>query len=495
MLLIYVQGGVLGTKFMGNKRYDNFESKAKLVTVTNYELSTIDLNCNSLNRMIELCHPEKGRLSYSITPNVPKRRLPYCPFILCGDGTPFYEANLLILDKIENRALVNPDTVKKFATDLLDYLRFCEDKNLDMYKFPRRKLDRPTYQYKMEVQSQVNEGRSKVSGQRMVNAVVAFYRGLKAIGLLQRDDFENVPFEEMDMTIRGSTSYGGRTRRTVSTTDLTIKGSKNTTKDSEYIYDGGKLLPMTYEHQEMMLEDLKENASPELRLMVLIALYTGGRKQTICTLRLSQIDIHIDDLDSTDEVTILQGSESGSDTKNDKTIYLKFPVWLVDQLQIYAASERSLKRRNLSRLGDSDANYIFLTKRGLPYYYGKYTEEELVEYSPIKNPRNGDATRQQWVKMRSRLQAKDPSWNYKFHYLRATFGMNLVDRFVYANSKIKDPKARIPDTEILNEVMARMGHDNIETTQGYLNFRRKKALLKAAQSNWEERLLRAAYGS
>jgi hypothetical protein len=50
---------------------------------------------------------------------------------------------------------------------------------------------------------------------------------------------------------------------------------------------------------------------------------------------------------------------------------LLIPDWLAQDLKIYINSEQARQRRQKSNYGDSDENYVFLTKFGTPFIPAK----------------------------------------------------------------------------------------------------------------------------
>lgn len=74
----------------------------------------------------------------------------------------------------------------------------------------------------------------------------------------------------------------------------------------------------------------------------------------------------------------------------------------------------------------------------------------------------GDTVRMNLKNFIIKLQATNPDLKYfKFHDLRATFGMNLVRKLDGMGYK---------SARILSEIQSRMGHSSISTTQSYLDF-------------------------
>lgn len=79
----------------------------------------------------------------------------------------------------------------------------------------------------------------------------------------------------------------------------------------------------------------------------------------------------------------------------------------------------------------------------------------------------------------------DSNFDYRFHDLRATFGMNLVD--------IREPlmnDGKLSYTDVLGFVQARMNHESPATTERYLRYRKRMKVVRAAQDDWESKLKR-----
>lgn len=72
------------------------------------------------------------------------------PFLLFANGEPWHEANDYLLSLMRNCAPASrrTDDIRRRASKLIDYLLFCEDKNIDWLDFSgARPLHRPTYKY------------------------------------------------------------------------------------------------------------------------------------------------------------------------------------------------------------------------------------------------------------------------------------------------------------------------------------------------------------
>jgi len=83
-------------------------------------------------------------------------------------------------------------------------------------------------------------------------------------------------------------------------------------------------------------------------------------------------------------------------------------------------------------------------------------------------------------KFRNNLRELHPELGYfKFHDLRATFGMNLVRKLDSKGYK---------SARILTEVRTRLAHTNLTTTQGYLDFDQDDKKYESISVEFEDEL-------
>lgn len=75
-------------------------------------------------------------------------------------------------------------------------------------------------------------------------------------------------------------------------------------------------------------------------------------------------------------------------------------------------------------------------------------------------------------------------FNFSFHDLRATFGMNLLDKLM----PLVDSK-ELKLSHALIHIKERMGHSSLSTTEKYLNFRERHKIKEQAQDNYETYLM------
>jgi integrase len=389
--------------------------------------------------------PEKSLRSFDVTLKFEKKKLIYSaqymedsysqmPVVIRGDGSPWTEANLYLISRIEDALEPNMDTISCIATDLVDYCRFLEDHSLEYLFFPRKKSLRVTYRYRRELCRQIDAGfiSSSTAGRR-ISTVVRFYKSLKFQGIVSQVDFKYSPFEEYNRLIQITNSFGGTKLLQVKTTDLSIKRPKQ--DDPQYISDGEKLKPLSKSEQVLLLEELVSTTNIEMRLICYIALFTGARVQTCCTFRLE----HALKLNPSDKanVRIKCGPGTHIDTKYNQKHVLFVPSWLMSLLALYANSDRAKLRREKSGLNNKNSNYLFLSKSGEPYYKSKFDKQVNNDVSSVKKPKAGVDIRQFVAEIRNKIQLKHPGFYFRFHDLRATFGMNMLETLMQLVEKGK----------------------------------------------------------
>jgi integrase len=74
-----------------------------------------------------------------------------------------------------------------------------------------------------------------------------------------------------------------------------------------------------------------------------------------------------------------------------------------------------------------------------------------------------------------RAQLGNPRYEFSFHDLRATFGLNMVDAMTADETKY---------TRALDQLRQLMWHARLSTTEGYLSYRENRKLFDAVQDNW-----------
>ena len=239
-----------------------------------------------------------------------------------------------------------------------------------------------------------------------------------------------------------------------------------------------------------------QKSSREYQLMFYLALFTGARLQTICTLRIKYLFNR--ESDSHGFIRLPVGAGTGIDTKFQKPMTLLIPNWLAQGLKIYINSEQARQRRQKSNYGDSEENYVFLTKLGTPFYTSKAEQQELTErikasdfFCSKLKLYEGEAVRSYLkVVLLPEIRLIDPQFqSFKFHDLRASFGMNLLE------SQLEHLSEGHSAMTAVEYVQARMGHRNISTTLQYLNYKSRLQWRSKIQHEYESTLMQYVMSS
>lgn len=457
----------------------HYQSKAKVVTIKKFQLLTLVKATRCLNDA-EFARYGDAYLEF--------------PMIIQGDGSPSEIFNLYLLKKLQQIIQYDFKTFASIANQLVDFQRFLEDEQLNCLKFHKLKQLNAIFKYRTHLIEQANAGLiSARSASGRINAVVNFYRFLVTEDLVDHQHY-GLPFQDVYKYIAVDNEFGARRKMAIKSHDLAIHVPAKA-PNSEAIIDGGELSPLTVESQTIILKALQKS-SREYQLMFYLALFTGARLQTICTLRIKYLFNR--ESDSHGFIRLPVGAGTGIDTKFQKPMTLLIPNWLAQDLKIYINSEQARQRRQKSNYGDSDENYIFLTKLGTPFYTSKAEQQELIEKikaSKLSSFRlklyEGEAVRSYLkVVLLPEIRLIDPKFQgFKFHDLRASFGMNLLE------SQLQHLPEGHNHMTALEYVQARMGHSNISTTLQYLNYKSRLQWRSKIQHEYESSLMQYVMSS
>ncbi|MCW3148166.1 site-specific integrase [Stutzerimonas stutzeri] len=415
---------------------------------------------------------------------------PNFPILIQGDGAPWEIANLYLTTKLRSESGYESRTFRGIADHLLDYLRFLEDEGLDYLQFPRNDRLKVTFRYKQRLVEQVTGGDLSAStAKARINAVVNFYRGIMHWNLIARNQIQNAPFEEVERYINVTSEHGIQNALKIKSHNLAIPTPKKQ-RQSEYINDGGDLRPLTVAEQESVLKALQAS-SREYQLMFYFALFTGARVQTVGTLRVKHLQ---GKLDGGGYLRLPIGHGTQIDTKRGKPMTLLVPGWLVQDILVYSRSPEATKRRERSFYGDTEDNYVFLSKNGIPYYTSKKEIYDRRDASVNRHAGMADqalnvsiqdgATLRQHIRdiLLPRIHPSNPDFqDFTFHDLRATFGMNLLESQL---QHMGDQHI----TAALEYVRQRMGHADIKTTMRYLQYKSRLKWKNSVQHEFELQL-------
>ena len=434
------------------------------------------------------------------------------PMILGDNGEPWDLGNLYLHWKLADLALSDPPniaTLRNIAANLCMFLRWIENeqkagKSIHELYFPEIAAERVTYRYRRYLTKAIRlQTISPGVAKARMSIVVGFYKGLIKGGLVEDAAIQNKPYESKIMGIPVVSSSGLERIKFVETTDLSIIAPRNLHDPDLIAEEGGKLRPLGDDEQEVIIKALRTNKNRELELMIFTSLFTGARIQTVCTLRIK----HIHDLLKTNEKAIKCNSNTelklkvGVGTSIDvkgqsrygKAYRLFMPAKLAQMLLDYASSERARSRRKKSFYGDTEENYLFLSRNGTPFYtsrkelidrQNKDTSKRVSYKNRVDFPvSEGQSVREMLKRLHKHiLREHDPTFKqFRFHDLRATYGLNYVKDMLDAGVK---------PSQILQDLMTRMGHANIQTTMGYLKYAERNDEIKTVTTAHYKRLTR-----
>lgn len=397
------------------------------------------------------------------------------PIITYDDGSIWKHGSLYLFSKLKDYQKPSPKTLDSIATDLKHFKEYCNRENIDYLVAPRKVL-RPTYLYRSHLQQLLRDGKiSPNTIKRRMSAIVGFYEYLINI---EGIEFKFPLWENGITSVSYQDSYGFIHSKQVNTKDVSrVVTTSNPDLFDDAIVDGGRLHPLLHEQQIALVKALKTIGNTEMTLGFLIALTTGARIQTVFTLRKKHFERALKDQEN--EIKIKVGYGTDCDTKLNKLHTLIFPSWIYQKIRIYLNSSRYKKREEkASHLFDEEnKQYVFLTNRGAPFY-AAHDDSYRHLYKEVPN----GATIRQFIfnSLKKQIQTDGHKFEFSFHDLRATFGMNLLDKLIpLVNAK------ELKLSHALIHIKERMGHSSLFTTEKYLNFRERHKIKEQAQDNYE----------
>lgn len=461
-------------------------------------------------KILELCfNKATAEAEYLPIKQAGRGIYPDYPILIRGNGLPWTLGNIYLLKRMENARNYEPKTWQNLSLNLLHFLRWLENTNINPLFFPpKQKFNRPTYKYRNFLIEQANQGKIAAStAAGRISAIVNFYRGLVAYNILG-NDLISLAWEEKEVLIR----IIGRDLQprlySISSTDLAIK-KPPTSNNNDCVRDGGQLHPLSESEQEIIARHL-ESATANYRLMFAFAVLTGARIQTICTLRGKTLDEAIFDQENNRHIIRVGGHGDLVDTKGSKRLSVIIPEKLYTSLKQHWNCSDSIKRRIKSFYGNTSINYLFLTKEGEPYITSK--AEKLDQRDPNVNrrvgteggvakdvkTRNGQAV---WAFINNvllpKIRISHPEFkSFSFHDLRATFGMNLLETLLRmidihnAELKTNGREPALGTEWALEQIQERLGHRDLSTTMNYLNYRRNNKFKASLQTKIEDELMK-----
>lgn len=227
----------------------------------------------------------------SSTDNFNQQESIYCPrfpSLIKSDNTVWHLAstylNHLLIDQRKSTALL-----ESVSSDLIDFLRFLEDTELDILYLPPKPEKRVTYQFHTSLLQRIRLGLiSPSTARQRMNRVLRFYDYLISENVFTPEELKNRPYEKIKTYVSCISSTGDVYKKQVDSSNLKIRHSPRPSYGDEII-DGGRLHPLTQAETNIFLAYLERYASREFQLICHMALYSGARIQTICTIRVFHI--------------------------------------------------------------------------------------------------------------------------------------------------------------------------------------------------------------
>lgn len=401
------------------------------------------------------------------------------PILTNDDGSVWKHGSLYLLSKLKNYQKPSPKTLDSIATDLKHFKEYCNSEDID-YLSALRKVLRPTYLYRSYLQGLLRDGKiSPNTIKRRMSAVVGFYEYLIDIEGIK---FKFPLWESGITSIIYQDKQGFKQSKQVKTKDVArVVATSNPDLFNDAIVDGGRLHPLPHEQQFALIKALKKIGNMEMTLGFLITLTTGARIQTVFTLRKKHFENPLNDGEN--EVKIKVGYGTDCDTKFNKIHTLILPSWVYQKVRTYLNSPRYKKREEKAThiFDTQNKQYAFLTNRGTPFYVA-HDDPYRHLYKEVPN----GATIRQFIftSLKKQLKADGFELDFSFHDLRATFGMNFLDKLM----PLVDSK-ELKLSHALIHVKERMGHSSLSTTEKYLNFRERHKIKEQAQDNYEKYLM------
>jgi|GEM_PF-642122 len=498
---------------------NNYNSKAKIIYIQ--RLYHINLELYSSSKNIENIiviwenHNHYTPDSLSTHSLITDRLIEGYPILYKSDGAPWDLANLYLYEWWQSEAdydEVSTSTIVRKAKHLLNYLKWIEHlqsqgHDVDEFYAPERSRprNRITYMYKSHLKQlyetyQNNKRLNSLSTVKGKSGEVAqFYIFLNQYKLHPEGKvIEGLFYNPLNS--KKLTKYG---IRNIYYTDLHFKmrSSETERNRSDIIWgEEGGVRPLSERDTQFILWALDSVEDRQQQLIHWFAIFTGARKQTICTLHVHAIQQAWRKYQDQSFGYISVGPSTGVDTKKNVKYDIMVPISLLKAIYQWITFSPVYKHRALkSFYGNSIHNYCFLNKQGNPYYVarrhrlamdtpdtstsllysdkskkaGRATGDRINAFDrdiliPWIND-NFDQLVNRWIndnkniKYSDKNAYKEPFYeNFKFHDLRATFGMRFIRNWERKYGDINGCKTT------LVKLMGHSPHGN--TTDIYINY-------------------------
>ncbi len=187
-------------------------------------------------------------------------------------------------------------------------------------------------------------------------------------------------------------------------------------------------------------------------------------------------------LDNRLKLTVGNGTSIDSKFSSEIAIYIPYQLCL--DLIKFTESQTWKNSARRSYYDLTDNNYIFLTKKGTPYYTSKQEIDELEnsDHGLDQNIAVGGTLRSQLISLIKMIKAKHPNFpNFSLHDLRATFALNSLKKCMDLGWN---------NSQSLLHIKKLLGHESTKTTERYLNYYYEIDSYNSAQKSLEKRFLK-----
>lgn len=412
------------------------------------------------------------------------------PFLFNADGTPWIEANSFLLESLRNKSVKSrpADLVRVYADRLLNYALFCESKGVDWCDFSGVRIThRPTYRYYAYLCDE-----SGLSPAVINQSTGVVYRFIKYVSRCWREiDMSRVDTVKSIKLYVGGDQGLARTV-TVEVRSQTIRLPKEKQIPVGYCLDEGeKLRPLSNGELEKLLGAINHaDWAAQERLIVMFALMTGARKQSVLTMRYAHARaLERASIRSDGSYVLKAGPGTDIDTKFNKPQTLYVPSQLAEEVVVFANSDISterrkefIARRRLDGFGAEIWNesnvYLFLSEQANCFYMAKSDSR----YASVKTLPRGQVTKSLQTKLARQVGLGFPR-NFSFHWLRATFAYQLYQQLVpHINA------GKLSYVDAVSIIQERLHHEDRQTTENYLKLFSMTHERLMAQELYEQRL-------